>query len=591
MNYPGRTIWDTRVQSICGILTAAGPHEVEIYFSASFAPLSLEPPRIIVNPNRTYSIDEAIQSSGRFAINILGTNQLRLAARLVKMPRRLSGKARSLGLDIRQNELQIPFITNCLQTLFCEVEREIPSGDRKLLVARVLNSSSKDGSGTRRPLLFGEVTSADSDFPLKKQVRTVAIKTGMLDAAKSIAFRVRKPPPADIAKTTYETAGATEGEIEQLKSYRLKDMSRYLTPPAMPAIVRNRLGICVVGTGWGAFHCETIRKANPNARLFVCGRDPQRTERLAKAVGAEAFFVDLQQAASDSRVQALTLALPHDFHRNAVEVVANAGKHALVEKPIATTLADADAMIGAAQKAGTILMVAEDMHFRPVIREAVRSFTVGDIGEPLHMLVHGGGIRQPRGWAATKDRMGGGVMIDIGVHYVRAMRLLMGEPDRVFASRAMQIHTKIEGEDSVQVMFSSDFGWQTHMLLSWSTQRGTLPDIVVAGDLGTFHFWPGARFYDYFPVSPRLLTRALSFVRPHSLRDKLMRPSLQQVRRSVKDEDPTGYRGEFEEFMAAVVEGRPAVTPPQDARRDLEIVLTAYESLESGAPTPIAPLK
>jgi len=324
--------------------------------------------------------------------------------------------------------------------------------------------------------------------------------------------------------------------------------------------------------------------------LFVCGRDQRRTERLAKAVGAEGFFVDLEQAASDSRVQALTLALPHDLHRNAVEVVANAGKHALVEKPIATTLADGDAMIAATQKAGTILMVAEDMHFRPVIREAVRGLSAGDIGEPLHMLVHGGGIRQPRGWAANKDRMGGGVLIDIGVHYVRAMRLLMGEPNRVFSSRAMQTHTKIEGEDSVQVMFSSELGWQSHMLLSWSTQRGDLPDIVDAGDLGTFHFWPGARFFDYYPVSPRLLTRALSFVRPHSLRDKLMRPSLQRVRRAVKDQDPTGYRGEFEEFMAAVSENRPPITPPQDARRDLEIVLTAYESLRSGTPTSIPAL-
>jgi predicted dehydrogenase len=69
-----------------------------------------------------------------------------------------------------------------------------------------------------------------------------------------------------------------------------------------------------------------------------------------------------------------------------------------------------------------------------------------------------------------------------------------------------------------------------------------------------------------------------------------MRPTLQQVRRSVKDDDPTGYRGEFEEFMAAVSENRPPVTPPQDARRDLEIVLAAYESLERGAPTTIPPL-
>ncbi len=591
MNYPGRTIWDTRVQSICGILTAAGPEEVEIYFSASFAPCSIDPPRVIVNPNRTYPIEEAIQSSRRFAINVLASDQLGLAVKLVKMSRRVSGKAALLGLEIGEDELRIPFIKNCLQTLFCEVEREVPSGDRKLLVARVLSSNSSEGIKSRQPLLFGEVTSAGAGFPrLKKQIRAVALKTGMLDASKRLKSKLRPPPPADIAKTTYEMAGATEAEIELLKSFGLKDTSRQLNAPEMPAIARNRIGVCVVGTGWGAFHCETIRKANPNARLFVCGRDPRRTERLANAVGAESFFLNIEEAAVDSRVQALTLALPHDLHRQAVEIVAGAGKHALVEKPIATTLSDADAMIAATQKAGTILMVAEDMHFRPAVREVVRFMSLGDIGEPLHMLVHGGGIRQPTGWAASADRMGGGVMIDIGVHYVRAMRLLMGEPDHVFASRAMQTHTKIQGEDSVQVMFWSKLGWQVHMLLSWSTQRGHLPDIVVAGSLGTFHLWPGARFFDYYPVAPRLVTRAISFVRPRSLQDKLMRPTLQQVRRWVKDEDPTGYRGEFQEFLSAVSEDRPPVTPPQDGRRDLEIVLAAYESLQTGAPTPIPPL-
>jgi len=345
--------------------------------------------------------------------------------------------------------------------------------------------------------------------------------------------------------------------------------------------------MAVVGAGFiGRRHIEFLR-GHPQLSVVGAG-DPFPAPYLAE-MGVP-HFGDYREMLDTLKPDGVVIATPNPMHEEVAVACLERGIPALVEKPIATTLTDADAMIAAAQKAGTILMIAEDMHFRPVIREAVRGLSMGDIGEPLHMLVHGGGIRQPRGWAATKDRMGGGVMIDIGVHYVRAMRLLMGEPDRVFASRAMQIHTKIEGEDSVQVMFSSDLGWQTHMLLSWSTQRGHLPDIVVAGDLGTFHFWPGARFYDYFPVTPRLLTRALSFVRPHSLRDKLMRPSLQQVRRSVKDNDPTGYRGEFEEFMAAVSEDRPPVTLPQDGRRDLEIVLAAYESLESGEPTLIPPL-
>jgi predicted dehydrogenase len=265
-----------------------------------------------------------------------------------------------------------------------------------------------------------------------------------------------------------------------------------------------------------------------------------------------------------------------------VGIALEAGKHALVEKPIATTLEDADAMIAMSKKSGTVLMVAEDMHFRPAVREVVRRLSQGDAGEALYMLAHAGGIRRPSGWAARKDGMGGGVMVDIGVHYVRGMRLLMGEPSTVFATRAMQVNTKIEGEDSVQLLFSSDVGWQAHMLLSWATHRGKLPDIVIAGSEGTFHLWPGTRFFDFYPVAPRLLTRAISVVRPRSLRDRLMRPGLQRMRVAVPDADPTGYESEFKEFLSAIAEQRAPVTGPEDGRRDLEIVLAAYKSLSVG---------
>jgi predicted dehydrogenase len=313
--------------------------------------------------------------------------------------------------------------------------------------------------------------------------------------------------------------------------------------------------------------------------LFVCGRHAEKTERFAQSVGAEDYFLELEKAAADPRVQALTLALPHDVHRQAAETVAEARKHVLVEKPIATNLADADAMIAAAKRAGTILMVAEDMHFRPAIREAVACITRGDVGEPLYLLVHAGGIRRPQGWAAEKDRMGGGVLIDIGVHYVRGLRLLMGEPDRVSASRSMQSNTKMLGEDSVQLLFSSRYGWQAHMLLTWATNRGDLPDIVLAGDEGTLHLWPGKRFLDYYPVAPRVVPQAISYLRPYWLQEKLLRPRMQRRRITLPDRDGTGYLGEMEEFLAAVAEERLPATAPQDARRDLEIIQSAYEAL------------
>jgi predicted dehydrogenase/flavin reductase (DIM6/NTAB) family NADH-FMN oxidoreductase RutF len=582
MRFPGRTIWDTRVQSVCGILSANGAAGIEIFVSASFAQVSLSPPLVIVNPNRMHSIEPAIALTGRFAINVMPVSSRRTVARLMKMRRREPNKSQVAGLSIEEDEHLIPFVEGALRVVFCEVERNIPSGDRRLYIARVLASRVNSTFAGQRPLLFSDVLGTQSASYSRKLIRRILIVSGAFDLAKKLRNRLRPAPPPDIARTTYEQAGATEEEIARINQYGIVDHSRKLKPPAAPAIVKKRIGVCVVGTGWGGVHCRYLRMASPAARIFVCGRNPERTARLARSVGAEAMFTDLRTAVEDERVQALTLALPHDIHRQAAETGAAAGKHVLVEKPIATNLIDADAMIDTARTAGTILMVAEDMHFRPSVREAVACVSRGDVGEPLYLLVHAGGLRRPQGWAADKDRMGGGVLIDIGVHYIRGLRLLMGEPDRVLASRAMQVNTKMLGEDSVHLLFASRSGWEATMLLTWSSPRGNLPDIVLAGDQGALHLWPGKRYLDYYPAAPRFLPNMISYVRPYWLQEKLIRPQMQRIRITQPDKDGTGYLGEMQEFLTAISEDRPPASRGEDGRRDLEIVLRCYESLDRG---------
>jgi predicted dehydrogenase len=439
-----------------------------------------------------------------------------------------------------------------------------------------------------RPLFYREVSGTPARFPrAERAARSLLEVTGVLDFLKRIYRKRRPQPPADIARTTYLDGGQTDQETQQILRYGRFNLGRRMSPPVAPATVKRRLGVCVVGSGWGSFHCSLLRKVNPETRLFVCGRDPARTARLARAIGAEGMFRSMEEAVADSRVQALTFALPHDLHRRAVELAAAAGKHALVEKPIATSLADADAMIEAAQRANICFMVAEDMHFRPAIHKALRVIQSGLIGEPLYLLAHAGGIRRPSGWAAEKQRMGGGVLMDIGVHYVHGLRMLFGEPDRAIASRAMQINTKMEAEDSVQLIFSSRYGWEAQLLLSWASDRGNLPDYVLLGSGGTLHLWPHEHHLDYYPVAPRSLTRLLSYVRPHWLQEKLMRPGLQRVRIPLRQADPTGYSWEMREFLTAVIEERSPALPPEEARRDLEIVLRCYEALESARPVEI----
>ena len=592
MRWPGRTIWDTRVQGVCGVLSAQGEDETAIFVSATFAQVTLSPPRVVINPNRTYSIDAAISSTSRFAISVMPASRRDQIVRLMRVRRRQPNKAEIVGLVLSHDHHGIPFIEGSLQTLFCEVEREVDAGDRKLYIAKVLERRTNPELRGQRPLLFSQVSGGPTRFvEFQKSLRTLLAMSGALDLLKKTFYQLKPPPPANIAANTYEEAGATEEEITTINKYGVLDRGRYLSPPSAPNVVTRKIGVCVVGTGWGSFHCNLVRQASPATRLFVCGQNPDKTARLAKTVKAEDYFLGIERAVADPRVQALILALPHDLHRPAAEMIAAAGKHALVEKPIATNLQDADAMILAARQAGTILMVAEDMHFRPAIREAVRCILEGDIGEPLYFLSHAAGVRRPRGWAAQADRLGGGVLMDMGVHYIRALRLLLGEPDAVFASRAMQIDTKISGEDSVQALFSSDAGWEAHMFLSWSSLRGQLPDIIVAGEKGTIHLWPGASYIDLYPVEPPLIPRMLSFVRPYSLQEKLMRPRFGRVRIPLLKKEGSGYMGEIREFLAAVAEEREPTSPPEDGRRDLEIVLSCYDALAKRGRVIIEPIE
>jgi predicted dehydrogenase len=198
------------------------------------------------------------------------------------------------------------------------------------------------------------------------------------------------------------------------------------------------------------------------------------------------------------------------------------------------------------------------------------------------MKVHAGGILRARGWKADAALMGGGVLMDLGIHYVRALRLIMGEPDQVLATRAMQIDTKMAGEDSAQVLFKSPYGWEAHFLLNWAGPRGHSPDIIVSGDRGVLHLWPGRGYYDYMPAEEPEWMRFVPYIRPRWLAERLERPERLQQRRRIESEDTLGYLTEVREFLAAVGEKRAPVSDPRDGVRDLEVVLRAYESMNSG---------
>jgi len=157
--------------------------------------------------------------------------------------------------------------------------------------------------------------------------------------------------------------------------------------------------------------------------LFVCGRETDATRRMARSLGADEVFIGWELAVRSPRVQAVVLALPNDLHEPVSIAALRAGKHVYVEKPIANTLASADHMISTADALGLVLSVGENVQCRGDLR--IAKSMLADLGQlqAIHTTFHH--RNGPSGWRCERRRMGGGILIDFGVHHVRAIRQLL----------------------------------------------------------------------------------------------------------------------------------------------------------------------
>ena len=145
-------------------------------------------------------------------------------------------------------------------------------------------------------------------------------------------------------------------------------------------------GFALVGAGvFGQRHAQAYSRHPAVDFAGVCDLDGERARTVAAQYGASTVYTNLDELLANPDVVAVSVATPDYAHKDVALACARAGKHILCEKPLATTVADAEAMVGAAREAGVILMV--DFHNRvnpPYVaaRDAIRR---GDIGAPAYV--------------------------------------------------------------------------------------------------------------------------------------------------------------------------------------------------------------
>ena len=193
-----------------------------------------------------------------------------------------------------------------------------------------------------------------------------------------------------------------------------------------------KLGIAIVGTGMiGAVHRRAALLAGAEIR-GVAASSPQRARDVAQAWGVPRAYRDIEDVVADPQVQVVHVCTPNHLHRAMAQAALEAGKHVICEKPLATTLEDAQALAALAASNALVATVPFVYRYHPVIREARARIAQGELG-PLH-LIHGSYLQDwlldpaSNNWRVD-PALGGAsrVFADIGSHWCDLVEWVSGE--------------------------------------------------------------------------------------------------------------------------------------------------------------------
>jgi UDP-N-acetyl-2-amino-2-deoxyglucuronate dehydrogenase len=337
----------------------------------------------------------------------------------------------------------------------------------------------------------------------------------------------------------------------------------------------ERLNVAIVGAGAIAQRNAREAKASGVAEISgVFDVNSQVARDLADALGSRPVerFEDILE---DDKTDAILLSVPHHLHRPMAVAAAEHGKHVLVEKPLANTLAEAEDILRACRENDVMLTVNYSFRFLPKYQMARQLVEEGALGEiaGAQLLVHqfkdkgywtGARSNSPDDWRASKEKCGGGYLIMNVCHVLDYMYYIMNmRAERVYAEYATR-SSPAEVEDIVTATFTMENGAVGSISAS-SIMRGMeQAEQRVWGTNGSLLLTDSTlEFYSTRPILGK---------RPGRLHKVKKFPNVSWTAEWVKD------------FVAAVGHGTPPTVGLVEGWDNLAFIEAAYHSMETGSP-------
>lgn len=360
---------------------------------------------------------------------------------------------------------------------------------------------------------------------------------------------------------------------------------------AQPRGGSGRVRTGIVGLGKVAqTHAGALKAIPESDFVAVCSRSATRAAEFAARYGVFAYD-DLETMIRDAGVQAVVICTPHPFHAAPTITAARAGAHVLVEKPLAVTLRDCDAMLAAAAEANVKLgVVTQRRLYEPVQRmyAAIQAGKIGApaLGEVVMLSWRDEAYYASDPWRGTWAGEGGGVLANQAPHQIDLLQWFMGPVAQVFGFWDNLNHPYIEVEDTAVAVLRFKNGALGSLVVSNSQKPGIYSKVHVHGRNGAS---VGVQ-----PDGGAMFIAGMSEVLEPPINDlwtvpgeEHLLPEWQAADRAAfgRIQASTHYHALLDrDFLQAILEDRPPMVPGIEGRKVCEIATAIYRSQRDRRP-------
>jgi predicted dehydrogenase len=338
----------------------------------------------------------------------------------------------------------------------------------------------------------------------------------------------------------------------------------------------------------GQIHAAALRGIAEAELTAVCDMSAERVRTFADRYGAHGY-TDVDALLREGKVEAVVIGTPHPLHAGPAIRAAEAGVHVLVEKPMAATVADCDAMLAAANRAGVLLGVISQRRFYEPVRRMKEAIDAGKIGRPALGVFTMYSWREPAyyqsdSWRGKWDTEGGGVLVNQSPHQLDLLRWFMGPVAEVSGYWANVNHPGVEVDDTAVAVLRFRNGGLGAIVTSVAQKPGIYTKVHVHGTSGASVGVETDRGATFIAGMTAIAESPLNDVWTIAGEEHLLTSFQAEDRARFTQIDASiHYHAlQIQDFLHAMQEGRPPLVTGEDGRAVVELFTAIYCSNREG---------